>query len=383
MYVIVFHSGRKSLLQVFIAWIWDLINIASLLDIAQAALGLISLTYISNTYWSLSRYNRLVQIDLGAMTMDDAAAVVSYLANYNYMQQIFGVQIVLFNIQVFKYFPAMPCCSLVRMGWANVYLDVIKVFLMYWILIFVFGLVGMLVFGEYILNLAAYATSLNASIRMILGETNFDLLRVVSPQFVWVYLLIFLVCFVYILQALFLSVVIEGFRLAFQAYEAQTRTDWLELFRKTLWSDSRKSREYASRLRAWKELRVNKGFDVMTRAQVKSALRGQAYNRMEVTEQMVDEVFLLVRAHELRKVESESTTENQNPSNELLNSIYANENSALMPQLLKTMFEIKANERGLMKEMGVIMRRLRKTRDDASDALRAADRASAIFVKEE
>lgn len=177
---------------------------------------------------------------------------------------------------------------------------------------------------------------------------------------------------------------LEGFRLAFQTQEAQKgSTNWKNLITKTLRNDARNNSEWATRLRAWKNLKVNKYADFLTKAQLKSALKGQTHNRLEITDEVVDEIFLLVRAHELKPVNNSGSVEETPATKEFINSVYSNENSALMPQLIRTLFEIKSNERSLMKDIGSILAKIRTSRDDARRTLEKAERASTIFVKEE
>jgi hypothetical protein len=377
---IMFSSGdsivKRTLSQKLKRLFWDIFDFWVALDIAQFALGLVTLIYIGQVYWSATRFSTLSNINLLNVTMSDASTVMYYLHEYTYMQQIFGSQIILFNIQVFKYFPALPCFGLVRRGWYNIYMEIIRLFIMYWVLILCYAFVGWISFGQFILLFSSYANSLNAVIRMILGEPSFDVLRIGSPAFAWIYLLFFIIVFVYTLQALFLSIVIDGFRTAFSEMKKH-RTSFRELMKKQT------RYEFYERLKQWKMRKANENAEYITWSQLKEALRGHVHNRIDVSDEQVDEVFRLVHGDEY--ISADLLVKGNKPTVAVNdeNNLAPGENRLLMPQLIRTMFDIKSDEQTFLKQLGMVVNKMRESQEHADQLLRRADAASTRFVKDD
>jgi len=230
-------------------------------------------------------------------------------------------------------------------------------------------LVGFITFGDSVFIFSSYVSSLNNITRMILGEAAFDELQVISPQFVWVYLLFFIFVFVYLLPALFLAVVLEGFRLAFNSSDYQQRSSFWELIKK------QSNSEVCNRLKAWKERKSNENAEFISWAQLRDVLRGQVHNKMDISDEQVDEVFRLVKVQDYVSAETKASTEHSTLASE--------SNIFLVPQLVQTMLGIKADEREFLKKMGTSMKTLRKMQGRAEDIIRRADAASNKYVKDD
>ena len=341
-----------------------------LMDFAHAALGLITFVYIARTYWAQETFQILSLINLRNLTSSNVGNVLQSTQTYVLMQEIFGIQILLFNVQVFKYFPALPVFRLARNAWDSIYFDIILVFIVYWFAILFYALVGWAQFGYFNFFFRTYENSVPEVIRMILGEPNFQTFGY-QPGFAWVYLIIFILLFVYILPALFLSVLIEGFRISYKREEKEE--DILESLR-NLDCCSRNSSnfigglsgtEVSARLKDWKSLRSNQEKSDITWKELKEALIGQSYNKIDVTDEEVDAVFRLVRA-EFYKPENQA--EVQLNEEELAKK--TNSPTEITQEIIRTLFDVKAEEQGLLRTFGATLNDMKRIQDQIDFLIR-------------
>ncbi|KAH9260111.1 hypothetical protein BASA81_001883 [Batrachochytrium salamandrivorans] len=291
----------------------QLVGVFVIADLAQVVLGMITLSYISQTLWQSRTPAGNIPLDVIPLPIEYIQQITNALQLKNSMTLIFGLQVLLFNIQVFKYFPALPCFTLPRRAWEVACFDVFKVFMLYLICILAFSFSGWLAFSNLVPGYQSFQLSMNSAVQAILGEISFSQAAVnqggEASVFVWFFYLFYIIVFLYILQALFFSAVLDGFRVAFR--ESQGREYLTEFATQLLCCfpgrrnggkpaptainfSAMSKEEVRVRLRDWKARKANRDLYLISWIQLRDALRGFTYNRLDVPDEEVDAIFRLV-----------------------------------------------------------------------------------------
>lgn len=368
--------------------LWDFCGFYVLADLAQVVLGLITLTYISQTLWQ-PRTAENIPLDQTPLDTKYVAQISSALARKNSMSIVFGLQVLLFNIQVFKYFPALPCFTLPRRAWEVACKDVFKVFIVYLLAILAFSFSGWLAFNNQLFYYSSFELALNSAVQAILGEISFfdAAIEGSASVFLWFFYLFFITIFMYILQALFLSAVLDGFRVAFKENEGREFfTEFAEKFlccccrqrggdggggggKMAINFGAMSKEEVDKRLRDWKMRKANEDLTLISWTQLRDALRGFTHNHLDVSDEEVDSIFRLVDIVHFVQVKK---TRNGLEQAEGEEDGEEDKMPANATEVVNTMMQVKADEQEFVRKVNAMIQTLTAHQVLSEDSLKRA-----------
>jgi hypothetical protein len=320
--------GFKRLVREITLWV--------VIDLVRFALNIVQLIYIGTVYWTSPSPKSL-------------PSIVSLLHKTEIIQNVFGFSLVLIALKLYKYLFLVPLFVVIDRALRDVARNIVYVFLIFLCFGILFAIASVITFGSYVLFFRNVLSSLSTIVRMILGEDNNYTLFFVSPSYSWVYLLYFNFVFRYVLNTMFLVVLLDGFYRAYQrvplergfieAVTLRIKELWRggdkdEYRRFTIWvctcgglllleegtlfdtttgidpkdrpTTTLSPSEVLRRIKWWKERygflgdKQNADVSWMSFSDVKTAVQGTLRDFYDVTDIEIDAIFRIVREQDIK-----------------------------------------------------------------------------------